>query len=139
MLVNCLFFTAGVLAREMNARAERAFAATGLTPTQAFALMCIADEPGIHPSTIAEHLALAPSTITRVIDALRSRAFVVTETEGRTLKVVATEQGLAMRESAAVAWKTLYDDYCVDLGQAEADALSKQINAANTALRMKNT
>ena len=62
----CLYFTAGALAREMSHRADRAFATTGLTPTQAFALLCIAAEPGVHPSEIAYDI----HTMQRSLEAL---------------------------------------------------------------------
>jgi DNA-binding MarR family transcriptional regulator len=131
----CLYFTAGALAREMSHRADRAFATTGLTPTQAFALLCIADEPGVNPSEIAGRLHIAPSTVTRAVDTLRDRGLVETTSAGRAVDIAATKAGAAMVETVMNAWHALYEDYCTQLDRDEADDLSHTLARVNDALR----
>ena len=49
LYTGCLYFTAGALARVIGRMADEAFRPTGLSPSHAFLLMTIADEPGIGP------------------------------------------------------------------------------------------
>ena len=77
LLHSCLYFTANALAREVTRLADDSFAETGLSPSHAFLVMVAANSPGIGPSELGDGLHLAPSTITRFIEALEHRGFCV--------------------------------------------------------------
>jgi DNA-binding MarR family transcriptional regulator len=131
---HCLYFTAGGLAREMSRLAEGCFAPVGVNPTQGLALLCIDDEPGIRPSVIAERLGLAASTITRVVDALETRGFVESRSQGRLQSLCATAAGAATAGRVTEAWKALHERYAAALGREFADDLCARIRLANEKL-----
>ena len=134
MLSCCLYFTAGNLARAMNDMANACFQPTGLNPSQGFALLCVIDEPGVQPSVIADRLGLAPSTITRVIDALRNKGLVEAESGGRTSLISPTNAGIEMSERVRAAWLALYEQYGERMGQQDADDLCALIHQSNLKL-----
>lgn len=134
LLSKCLFFTAAALARQMQEMAQECFVPTGLNPSQGFALLCVIDEPGVQPSVIAERLALAPSTVTRIIDALRKKGLVESEADGRTSLLTATTAGKRMATRVRKAWKDLYHAYSERLGQPVADQLCANIHECNLQL-----
>lgn len=76
-------------------------------------LILIVDEAGsTTQKEIAEKLSLAPSTITRFINKLEKRGFVVKEMDGRSAMITLTKEGV----SNAVIFRRKYD-------QAEADLM----------------
>lgn len=134
ILHDCLYFTASSLARQLATLADQCFRPTGLNPSQGFALMCIVDEPGISPSLIAQRLALAPSSVTRIIEALQRSGYVTTRIEGRSVSAHPTEEGIRQKERVLEAWARLHTAYSEALGRNEGDALCKQIHEASVAL-----
>ncbi|MEE8416834.1 MAG: MarR family transcriptional regulator [Desulfobacterales bacterium] len=68
ILHNCLYFTSNSLSRVITRMAEEEFRRTGLSPSHAFLMMLVNDNPGIGQKELCEQLHLAPSTVTRFID-----------------------------------------------------------------------
>ena len=134
ILSGCLYFTAGALARQLSTMADQCFRPTGLNPSQGFALMCIVDEPGISPSVIAERLALAPSSVTRIVEALQRQDLVKTKAQGRRVSATATAVGRRMHKRVLKAWRALHDAYAEVLGRPEGDALCDRIHEASVEL-----
>lgn len=129
LMRNCLYFTANKLSRVITRLAEEAFAPTGLSPSHAFVLMVAAENPGIGPGDLAEKLALAPSTVTRFVDALVARGLVTRTSEGRTSRLAATPAGLALLKGVEQSWKRMHRAYAEVLGP-EGDRLATDIDDA---------
>lgn len=133
-LSNCLYFTANALARKVGRMADEAFAGTGLSPSHAFLMMLVNEQPGITQKELTQALHLAPSTVTRFVDSLQRKGFVVREVEGKLSKVSPTDAGLALKDPIAAAWKRLYHHYSDILGEEEGKRLTAVVHQANCEL-----
>ena len=131
---HCLYFTANALARAVGRMADESFRKTGLSPSHAFLMMLVNENPGIGQKALCEQLHLAPSTVTRFIDALVHKGYLTRVMEGKSSNVFATEAGQALAIPIASAWKDLYERYSAVLGRKEGDALTAMIDAASDRL-----
>ncbi len=82
MFERCLYFNINALARTVNQRWEQAYQAVGLSPAHAYLLRLVLSTPGITQKQLAAELRLAPSTITRFIDALAKRGLLQRQSSG---------------------------------------------------------
>jgi MarR family transcriptional regulator, organic hydroperoxide resistance regulator len=86
----CLYFTSAALARKIEKMATESWKKVGLSPSHAYLLLAVLEEPGIQPTALAEHLQLQPSTITRLIEKLEEKKLAVRTTEGKITNVYPT-------------------------------------------------
>ncbi len=134
ILHHCLYFTANSLARVITRLAEEEFRRTGLSPSHAFVMMLVNDHPGIGQKELCAQLHLAPSTVTRFIDALVHRGYLSRHADGKASRVYATEAGRKLRRPIADAWESLHRRYAKILGLKEGDELAARIDAASDRL-----
>ena len=134
ILHNCLYFTANSLARVMTRMADDEFRTTGLSPSHAFLMMLVNDHPGIGQKELCEELHLAPSTVTRFVDALVHKGLLTRQTDGKASKVYATGEGANLRQPIEDAWKRLHQRYARVLGLQKGDKLTAMIDAASNEL-----
>ena len=69
----CLYFTSSALARKVEKMANECWKQVDLSPSHAYLLMAVLEEPGMQPGNLAEQLQLTPSTITRLIEKLEEK------------------------------------------------------------------
>ena len=93
---NCLYFTSNSLARKIEKLALESWKKVDLSPSHAYLLMMVIENPGVQPGYISDHLQLTPSTVTRLIEKLESKKLVVRTTEGKISNVYATPKGKEM-------------------------------------------
>ncbi len=86
----CLYFTTSALARKVEKLAVESWKPVNLSPSHAYLLMAVLEEPGMQPGSLGRHLQLQPSTITRLIQKLEEKKLVVRTTEGRITNVYPT-------------------------------------------------
>ena len=134
ILHHCLYFTANTLARVISRMAEKEFRHTGLSPSHAFLMMLVNDHPGIGQKELCKQLYLAPSTVTRFIDALVHKGYLTRQTDGKLSRVYSTEAGQALQGDIDDAWKNLHQRYAKILGLKYGDALTAMIDDASTKL-----
>lgn len=130
----CLYFTANRLARLMNKMAEESFASIGLSPSYAFLIMVVEEQPGITQKELSEKLHLAPSTCTRLVDKLVTRNIVEHKHEGKQVKIYPTKKSNQMLEQIHQSWLELSRRYSAVLGQEEAKELTRQVHHASEQL-----
>ena len=134
VLRDCLYFTANALARTITRMAEEEYRPTGLSPSHAFLLMLVIERPGTAQKDLGESLQLAPSTITRLVDALIHRDLVTRTSVGRTTTVFPTDAGRRLLPAIHDAWWRLRQRYVSRLGEADGEELTRKIDDAQERL-----
>ena len=114
--------------------AEEEFRITGLSPSHAFLMMLVIDRPGIGQKELCEHLHLAPSTVTRIIDSLVYRGYLIRKSKGKTSEIYSTNKGKHLKKPIDAAWKSLYQQYSKILGMKQGDELTRLIDDASQKL-----
>src|SRR4249919_1819869 len=89
----CMYFSANALARKIEKMALESWKPVNLSPSHAYLLMAVIEEPGIQPGMLAKELQLQPSTITRLIEKLEEKRLVVRTTGGKSTNVYPTPKG----------------------------------------------
>jgi DNA-binding MarR family transcriptional regulator len=131
---DCLYYSANALARVLGSMADEAFAVTGLGPSYAFLLMTVNGSPGIQPSEISEHMQLAPSTVTRLIEKLEHRGYLERRPAGRSTHVFPTKSSKELDPALRAAWAGLYRRYSDLLGEKHAAILTQSVSEATRKL-----
>lgn len=131
LLHHCLYFTANALSRVIARMAEEEFKITGLSPSHAFLMMVVNDNPGIGQKELGGQLHLAPSTVTRFIDSLVYRGYLIRKSKGKVSKIHSTSKGKQLKKPIDAAWKNLYHRYSRVLGMKEGDQLTQLIDEAS--------
>ena len=134
ILNNCLYFSANTLSRIMTRLADEAFAPTGLSPSHAFLMMIVNENPGIGPNELSKKLQIAPSTVTRFVDVLEKKGMIYRESKGKISKIFNTEKGSNLQETIKSCWGKLYDSYSEQLGERLSGVLNDLINEASRKL-----
>jgi MarR family transcriptional regulator, organic hydroperoxide resistance regulator len=88
----CLYFTSNALARKMEKLAVESWKPAGLSPSHAYLLIMVLEDPGQQPGNLAQHLQLTPSTITRLLEKLEEKKLIVRNTEGKLTNVYPTQK-----------------------------------------------
>ena len=102
----CLYFTISKMFRMINRIAEEAFEKIDICPTHAFLMMLLKEEKnGLSVNQISSSLAIAPSTVTRFVDTLVSKGYVVREKMGKNSFTKITEKGLNEIDEIYEAWR----------------------------------
>lgn len=124
----CLYFTTNALARKVEKLAVEAWKPVGLSPSHAYLLMMVIEEPGLQPGTLSNHLQLTPSTISRLIEKLEEKKLVVRVTEGKVTNVYATPTGKNALPELKTCIASFYKSYTDILGKAESIKMVNNIN-----------
>lgn len=137
LLTECMYFTANQLARAITRLAEEEFRVTGLSPTYAFLMIVVNDQPGISQKELGEILHIAPSTITRFIEKLQNKDLVYSKQHGRQSLIYPTEQGKKLLPVIEEAWMKLYRRYCDVIGEQFAIQLTEEMYQVGLQLEKK--
>jgi len=122
-LSKCLYFTSNALARKLTKLAEEAFIPLGLSPSYAFLILLVYENPGITPSALSVELNLDPSTITRLADKMILRSLIKKEKNGKTMHFQPTESLTNLLPELEKCWFDLKDSYDNILGVNAANIL----------------
>jgi MarR family transcriptional regulator, organic hydroperoxide resistance regulator len=124
----CIYFASGALARKMEKLAIDSWKKVGLSPSHAYLLMLVIDDPGMQPGKLAEELQLSPSTITRLIEKLEEKKLVIRTTEGKLTNVYATPKGKDLLPQLKSCVTAFNETAAGILGKEESTRLVQNIN-----------
>ena len=93
----CIYFASQALARKVEKLAIACWQPVGLSPSHAYLLMLVLENPGIQPMEICQQLQLTPSTITRLTEKLESRGLVNRHYEGKETHLQPTAMALDLQ------------------------------------------
>ncbi|MGN6419916.1 MAG: MarR family winged helix-turn-helix transcriptional regulator [Pseudobacter sp.] len=119
----CFYFASGALARIVEKMAIDVWKKVDLSPSHAYVLLLVIEEPGIQPGVIANQLHLTPSTITRLIEKLESKKLVVRTSEGKITNVYPTPKAKELHPELVACANEFSKQYYDMLGQKECDHL----------------
>lgn len=127
MFERCLYFNLNALTRRINQIWDDAFASVELSPAHAYLLRLLLEEPGLSPKQIADTLKLKKSTVTRFIDSLEDKGFVVrrkgNEHDSRLIAIHPTRQARAIEAELEIQEDKLYQRLCITLGEEQMKEL----------------
>jgi len=124
----CLYFSSNALARKTEKLAQESWKPVGLSPSLAYLLMQTIRTPGIQPGTLAEHLMLQPSTITRLIEKMETKKLLVRVQQGKQTYVYPTPKGQEMMPAMEACLANFYKKYVKILGKDESEKLIDTMN-----------
>lgn len=127
----CLYFASNALARKTERLAVQAWKKTGLSPSHAYLLMIVLDEPGVQPGRLSTELHLTPSTVTRLIEKLESKKLVVRMYEGKTTAVYPTPKSREMKPLMDECVAGFYKACTSLIGKEEAARFVSSMNKIN--------
>ncbi|WP_127133181.1 MarR family winged helix-turn-helix transcriptional regulator [Pseudoflavitalea rhizosphaerae] len=123
----CFYFASGALARIVEKMASDVWKKVDLSPSHAYVLLLVLDEPGMQPGSIAGQLHLTPSTITRLLEKLESKKLVVRTSEGKLTNVYPTPRAKELQPQLIACAEEFSQHYYKILGKEECDTLIDSI------------
>ncbi len=124
----CVYFSSNALARKIEKLANSSWKSVDLSPSHAYLLMMVLDEPGIQPSALVNELLLTPSTITRLLDKLETKKLVKRTAEGKTINVFPTAKGRSLKAQLKKCSNDFYENYSNILGKEDSEKLAQTLN-----------
>lgn len=124
----CIYFASNALARKTEKLAISIWKQVGLSPSHAYLLMIVLEEPGVQPGALSAELHLTPSTITRLIEKLEARKLVIRTVEGKSTSVYPTAKS---REMKPLLQQCLDEFYQRCVGLVGKDECSRFVNSIN--------
>lgn len=137
MFERCLYFNINALARSVNQRWEKAYASIGLSPAHAYLLRLILSTPGITQKQLSAELRLAPSTITRFIDALVKRGLLLRQSRGgdaREWAIQPSDAARSLHSDLERIGQELYQSLRDTLGEAQTSGLVSELRQTHDSL-----
>lgn len=123
----CLYFTSAALARKVEKLAVQVWKAVDLSPSHAYLLMTVLEEPGMQPSALSAELQLQPSTITRLLEKLEEKNLIVRTSEGKLSNVYATPKAKTLQPKMKQCVQQFSREYASLLGDAESSRLVRDM------------
>lgn len=125
----------GELVMQVARGLRRRFAETlepwGVTPHESRALRVIGSHEPTRLGVVAQHLRIAPRSVTDVVDSLEKRGFVVREpdpTDRRATQVSLTANGRKVLDELDTARRADHESYFADLGERDRATLARILN-----------
>jgi DNA-binding MarR family transcriptional regulator len=124
----CLYFSSNAFARKVEKLAQDEWKEVGLSPSHAYILMTVLDEPGIQAGMIAQQAQLQPSTVTRLLQKLEDMKLVVRTSAGKLTNVYPTPKASTLQPKLRQCLSNFIERITGMLGKEESHRLVEQIN-----------
>lgn len=122
-----MYFVANALGRRIEKLAMETWKQVDLSPSHAYLLMLVIEEPGIQPTALSEQLILTPSTITRLIEKLEDKNLVTRTNEGKLTRVFPTGEGKNLHPRLQECLTHFIENYTQILGKEESMKMVKNM------------
>ncbi|MFC7490859.1 MULTISPECIES: MarR family winged helix-turn-helix transcriptional regulator [unclassified Knoellia] len=116
------------VARGLRRRHAQTLEPWGVTPHEARALRVIGTHEPTRLGVVAQHLRIAPRSVTDVVDSLERRGFVVREadpTDRRATQVALTPSGRKILGELDTARRADHESYFADLSERDRATLTR--------------
>lgn len=134
MFERCLYFNTNTLVRKVNRLWDEHFIRLGLSPSHAYLIRVLTTQGTMTQKKLAETLQLEKSTVTRFIDALSDKGYVVREKVGREQHIIATHQAKQLADQLNNEGEQLYKLMEEKIGKARLEALVAEIREVSSLL-----
>jgi MarR family transcriptional regulator, organic hydroperoxide resistance regulator len=124
----CIYFSSNALARKTEKLATATWKKVNLSPSHAYLLMIVIDEPGVQPGALSQELHLTPSTITRLLEKLEEKKLVIRNTEGKTTSVYPTTKSKEMKPQLRECVDEFYRNCVALVGKDECARFVNSVN-----------
>ncbi|MES1222267.1 MAG: MarR family transcriptional regulator [Bacteroidota bacterium] len=124
----CLYFSSNALARKVEKLAQESWKPVDLSPSHAYLLMIVLEQPGVHPGTLADELQLQPSTVTRLAEKLEEKKLVVRVTEGKATNIYPTQKAKDLHPKLKDCVKHFHAAHAAILGIEESAKMVRNMN-----------
>ncbi|MCU7872682.1 MAG: MarR family transcriptional regulator [Candidatus Thiodiazotropha sp. (ex Lucinoma borealis)] len=139
MFEKCLYFNSNALARTVNRIWTEAYKPFDLSPSHAFFLRVVLAKPGLMPRELAKELSLSRSTVTRFLDSLEERDFLLRKTttqDGREVQVYPKKKAIRLHKKLDQTGGTLSKLMGDIIGQSD---LSQAVSSLRKIQRVLET
>jgi len=126
MFDRCLYFNINALTRLVNKEWNTAFSELDLSPSHGYLLRVVLSKPGITQKELASELKLEKSTITRFIDTLQKKGFLIRKSEGvdaRQQNIHPTNKTKDLQDSLENTGDYLYEKILSKIGKEQLTLL----------------
>jgi DNA-binding MarR family transcriptional regulator len=123
-----MYFASNALARKTEKLALAAWKKADLSPSHAYLLMIVLEDPGVQPGALSMELHLTPSTITRLIEKLEEKKLVVRTSEGKTTSVYPTSKSKEMKPLLQECVEDFYKSCVTLVGKDECVRFLNSMN-----------
>lgn len=123
----CIYFASQALARKVEKLAIACWQPVGLSPSHAYLLMLVLENPGIQPMEICQQLQLTPSTITRLTEKLESNGLVHRQYEGKATHLQPAAAALELQPKMQQCMARFIQQYSALRAKVPGDTLVQDI------------
>jgi len=134
MFERCLYFNVNALARKVNTIWNEAFSEFDLSPSHAYLLRLLLDQPGLTQTQISQELKLEKSTVTRFMTVLEHKKLVVRERQGREVLAYPTTKAKALQQRLSIKGDELYQAMINSLGKNKMTGLVGELRKTDAKL-----
>ena len=131
----CLYFSSNALARKMEKLALESWKPVDLSPSHAYLLMMVLDQPGVQPGALAAEMQLTPSTITRLLEKLEEKKLITRSTEGKLTNVFPTSKAKELSGKLKDCVAHFTEAYTSIIGKEEGARMVSYMNKITEQLK----